>query len=255
MSVANVAFWASDYAYEIMGTRKYSYPEDVLGQKTDSFFGDGENIGFKPRVIDEYITTFQGLPIPQTEERVNSPRLLGEKNKVDGGQHSEEEQKAIDALKARDREVRAHEQAHIAAGGAYVMGGATFTYQSGPDGQQYAVGGEVKIDASPVKGDPEATIRKMQAIMAAAMAPVNPSDTDRAVAAAAARAQSSARSEIAEKGKQDNEEFMRQARERIKSRNSHNTDNTEKEQNLVNSAISAYTTGNLQFATTIDFRV
>ena len=94
-----------------------------------------------------------------------------------------------------DREVRAHEAAHVAAGGQYVRGGATFQYQKGPDGKMYAVGGEVSIDTSPVKGDPQATISKMEAVKSAAMAPADPSGQDRAVAAAASAAEAAARKE------------------------------------------------------------
>lgn len=46
--------------------------------------------------------------------------------------------------------MRAHEQAHKTAAGGLAQGGATFEYQTGPDGKQYAVSGEVKIDTSPV---------------------------------------------------------------------------------------------------------
>ncbi|MBE7637960.1 hypothetical protein GUA87_13970 [Sneathiella sp. P13V-1] len=97
---------------------------------------------------------------------------------------TEEEQAIVQQLKARDREVRNHEQAHAAVGGQYA-GSPTYTYQSGPDNQRYAVGGEVKIDASPVAGDPEATIQKMDTVIRAALAPAEPSAQDRKVAATA----------------------------------------------------------------------
>ena len=87
---------------------------------------------------------------------------------------TEQEQAEVDALKARDRQVRAHEQAHAAIGGAYA-GAPSYTYQVGPDGQRYAVGGEVKIDASPIPGDPEATLEKMRVVERAALAPAEPS--------------------------------------------------------------------------------
>jgi len=99
-------------------------------------------------------------------------------------------------LRATDREVRAHEQAHKAAGGRYA-GGASFDFAVGPDGHRYAVGGEVPIDASAVPGDPEATIRKMAVVVAAALAPARPSAQDRAVAAQAAQTALSARAELA----------------------------------------------------------
>lgn len=107
----------------------------------------------------------------------------------------EAEQKVIEKLSARDREVRAHEQAHAAVGGQYA-GSPTYTYQRGPDGVSYAVGGEVSIDTSPVPNDPEATLRKAEQIARAASAPAEPSGQDRAVAAQAAKMAQEARIEI-----------------------------------------------------------
>ncbi|WP_372964330.1 putative metalloprotease CJM1_0395 family protein [Marinobacter sp.] len=99
-------------------------------------------------------------------------------------------------LKARDREVRAHEAAHQAVGGQHA-GAMSFTYERGPDGAQYAVGGEVSIDVSVVAGDPQATIEKMRVVRSAAMAPAQPSSQDRAVAAQAMQIMLQAQSELA----------------------------------------------------------
>ncbi|MEJ5244629.1 MAG: putative metalloprotease CJM1_0395 family protein [Bacteroidota bacterium] len=107
---------------------------------------------------------------------------------------SEKEKQVVEELKRRDQEVRQHEQAHIAAGGSLVRGGANFNYQVGPDGKQYAIGGEVQIDVSP-EDTPEATIRKMQQVQRAALAPGDPSPQDRAVAAMASRMEAQAASE------------------------------------------------------------
>jgi hypothetical protein len=73
----------------------------------------------------------------------------------------------------------------------------SFTYERGPDGAQYAVGGEVSIDVGPVQGDPEATIEKMRVVRAAAMAPAQPSAQDRAVAAQAMQAMLQAQADMA----------------------------------------------------------
>jgi hypothetical protein len=114
---------------------------------------------------------------------------------------SADEKKQVEQLKSVDREVRAHESAHVGAGGGVVKGGASFQYQSGPDGQQYAVGGEVSIDASPVKGNPQATIQKMQMVIRAALAPAQPSGQDRSVAASASQAMAQAQQELTESKK------------------------------------------------------
>jgi len=107
-------------------------------------------------------------------------------------QHAE-----VARLAQTDRQVRAHEQAHIAAAGAVARSGPSFTYATGPDGQLYAVGGEVSIDTSAVPGDLRATIRKAEIIQAAANAPADPSPQDRQVAAAAAQMAMQARLELA----------------------------------------------------------
>ena len=58
------------------------------------------------------------------------------------------------------------------------------------------MGGEVRIDTSPVEGDPEATLLKAQQIRRAALAPANPSAQDRNVAAKASSLESQARQEL-----------------------------------------------------------
>ncbi|TKA91281.1 hypothetical protein FAZ79_01730 [Guyparkeria sp. SB14A] len=119
---------------------------------------------------------------------------------------SNEEQRVLAELKARDQEVRAHENAHRAAGGDLVRGGS-YDYQQGPDGKRYAIGGDVQIDTTPVAGDPRATAEKMAQVIRAALAPAEPSPTDLAVAAQATaernRAQSEARADNGDSGTDD----------------------------------------------------
>jgi len=110
---------------------------------------------------------------------------------------SPEAQEQLAKLKARDQHVRAHEAAHMAAGGSLVRGGATYSYQQGPDGRRYAVGGEVSLDSSPVPDNPQATLAKAERLRAAAMAPPDPSGQDRAVAAQAAAMASKASADLA----------------------------------------------------------
>lgn len=114
-----------------------------------------------------------------------------------------EQEQAVKKLKQRDQEVRAHEAAHRGAGGA-MTGGATYSYQTGPDGRRYAVGGEVSIEVSKEK-DPQATIAKMQRVKAAALAPANPSATDRAVAQKADAIATQARQELSRQTGREND--------------------------------------------------
>lgn len=114
-----------------------------------------------------------------------------------------EEKKRVEELKERDAEVRRHEQAHIRAGRQYVRGGAEYEYEKGPDGNQYAVSGEVNLDTSPIPDNPEATIQKAETIKRAALAPEEPSGQDRKVAAEADEMKREAQKELAEHLKEE----------------------------------------------------
>jgi hypothetical protein len=96
---------------------------------------------------------------------------------------SPDELKLLKELEARDSEVKAHEAAHQAAGGG-MTGAATYTYQQGPDGKMYAIGGEVSISISS-GSSPEETIKNARQVAAAAMAASDPSPQDHAVASSA----------------------------------------------------------------------
>lgn len=129
-----------------------------------------------------------GAQEDQSEKSGEAVQAVGDDDsKLTDEELTEEELAMIEQLSARDQEVRAHERAHQAVAGSYA-GSASYTYQSGPDGKRYAIGGEVPIDASPIPGDPQATIAKMQVVKAAAMAPAEPSSQDRRVAASASQA-------------------------------------------------------------------
>ena len=109
---------------------------------------------------------------------------------------TEAEEALVRELQQRDRAVRAHELAHVVAGGRFVTRPASYDYQVGPDGRRYAVGGEVSIDTS-VPADPEEALAKAETIERAALAPVDPSPQDYQVAARARQMAAEARRELA----------------------------------------------------------
>jgi hypothetical protein len=97
----------------------------------------------------------------------------------------EEAQQRSDAavireLSTRDIAVRNHEAAHVAASGG-LAGVPSYSFEMGPDGKAYAVGGEVSIDLSSGR-DPQETISRARRIRAAALAPADPSAQDLAIA-------------------------------------------------------------------------
>lgn len=134
----------------------------------------------------------------QATQAVEATRGAEEPTGAEGtnAQLTKAEQEEVRELEKRDREVRAHENAHAAAAGSFAAGGPSFETVRGPDGKQYAVAGEVPIDVSEA-ASPEATLRKAQAIQRAALAPADPSSADRAIAAKAGRMAAEASAQMA----------------------------------------------------------
>lgn len=117
---------------------------------------------------------------------------------------SAEEQRVINELRRRDVAVKAHETAHAIAGGG-LTSSPSYTYQLGPDGRQYAIGGHVSVDTSPGR-TPEETVNKARQIRTAALSPAEPSASDRAVANQATQMEMQARTQIAVEKREANEQ-------------------------------------------------
>ncbi|MBM2815877.1 MAG: hypothetical protein HW421_2639 [Ignavibacteria bacterium] len=154
-------------------------------------------------------------------------------------QMSESEKKMVEELKKIDSKVRSHENAHLTAAAGLVKGGPTYTYRTGPDGRQYAIGGEVQIDTSEVPDDPEATLRKMQQVQRAALAPPDPSPQDQSAAQHAQQAQSKAIMEMSKKIVDNAEESISKNKVNINPNQEQNTQKTQnvKQENKIQSAV------------------
>lgn len=155
--------------------------EEVRGQ-LDRWFGP------EPEKDD-------GILPEEVREAAKDPFREPETAKENRAVLSEEERQTVQKMAARDAQVRAHENAHVAAAGG-MASAPSYTYETGPDGKRYAIGGSVKIDMSP-EATPEETLKKAERIRAAAMAPAEPSPQDAAVASRASQMASDARAEIA----------------------------------------------------------
>lgn len=129
-----------------------------------------------------------------------------------------EQQTQVRQLQNRDREVRAHEQAHASVGGN-LAGAPNLNFTTGPDGKRYAVSGDVAIDISPVANDPAATIRKLEQVQRAALAPANPSSQDRRVASRAASSANQARAELNIERLEESKEARETQRDDLKESN------------------------------------
>lgn len=140
----------------------------------------------------------------------SAPASLGV-SKSEQAQEQQELEITRDLAK-RDREVRAHEQAHASIGGQYTSA-PSYTYERGPDGRLYAVAGEVKIDTSPVPNDPQATLEKAEIIQRAALGVAEPSAADRAAAADARAMAAEARAEMLQQEEEVRADETRSAEE------------------------------------------
>lgn len=183
------------------GTNSYYTYQSALEQGSDLIPPSSGN-NFRAQDTD----AGESVPLSDSEDQVNPDSQAQEDESSRNEDQSlvsdtesgltQDEKQLVEQLEKIDTEVRAHEMAHIAAGGQYITSGATFSYQQGPDGRNYAVGGEVSIDTSPEPGDPEATLQKMRQVRAAALAPAEPSAQDIKVASKAASQAAKAMAEI-----------------------------------------------------------
>lgn len=154
--------------------------------------------------VDENVLARPGSDDPRSRNGAARGSKDGQPAAGNGGAKGDETVRAsklkpaqvheVQELAERDRQVRAHEAAHQAAAGS-LGGSASFTYQTGPDGKSYAVGGEVPVDMSGGR-TPAETISRAAQIRAAALAPADPSPQDLAVAAAATAMEAAARQEL-----------------------------------------------------------
>ncbi len=136
-------------------------------------------------------------PGQQTAEKQTAEKQAAEKQTPGKDKFlTPEELRLVTELKQTDTDVRTHEMAHIAAGGSLITSGASFSYKRGPDGNNYAVGGEVGIDTSAISGDPRATLQKMQQVKRSALAPASPSSQDIKVASQASAMAAKASSDL-----------------------------------------------------------
>lgn len=190
----------------------------------------------------------------ETSRPVTETKSSKEAQNRNSVQTDREQLATIAELSKRDREVRAHEQAHASAGGRYA-GAPSLSYQRGPDSRLYAVSGEVAIDTSPVPGDPQATLEKALTVQRAALAPVDPSAADRSIAAKAVAIAGQARAELLIENS-DKAESSIAPPEKVESSSISEEEDTEGSVNLEQQLISSgAVTGNLPQGSFLDLKV
>lgn len=145
------------------------------------------------------IPSLSATSSPYVPPRTADEKTVGREKSPAGASDealSPEQQAQVQKLAETDRKVRAHESAHLAAAAGIAIGGANFSFETGPDGKRYAVGGEVQISVSEGR-TPEDTIARAEQVRRAALAPADPSAQDQKVAAEASQMAAQARMSLA----------------------------------------------------------
>ena len=204
------SFGGGSHGRRSVGQRDVAVSQDVMSTSTASVTGSAEGSGVAvPQIFPTRIPGEIKPPVEEDntrqlrEQQAKKEQAESEKEattradakRPDGSIMTAEEQEYLAYLRGRDREVRQHEQMHVAVGGQYITSGPNYVYEKGPDGGRYAVGGEVGIDASKER-EPETTITKMQIVRAAALAPPETSAQDQSTAARASANEQEARQEL-----------------------------------------------------------
>lgn len=107
-------------------------------------------------------------------------------------------------MQKQDRQIRQHEQAHLAASGRIPIFGPIYQMEKGPDGRMYVTGGKVNFRMPPAQSA-QGKLELAQQLRTMALAPASPSAKDRSIAARAAQQINQARLELAFKERADRE--------------------------------------------------
>jgi hypothetical protein len=94
---------------------------------------------------------------------------------------SEEEKERLEELRRRQNRIKRRHRTQAQVASKYTEGGPQYIYKRGPDGEMYAVKGEVEYDTTR-EDSPEQTIEKMKAIKKAVRATPEPTLEDKRVA-------------------------------------------------------------------------
>ncbi|EIZ0998472.1 TPA: hypothetical protein SG266_001520 [Campylobacter coli] len=174
-----------------------------------------------------YEKTQKNNTTQENTENTNSQKKDSKQNNeqtqmINGVELTLQQVQQLRELQSIDRNVKAHEAAHQAAGGG-LAGAASFSYTRGPDNQMYAVAGEVPIRMQEGR-TPEETIANARQVAAAAMAPADPSPQDYKVAANAAKMEFDARAEATKLKAQEAKEKKEEEEEKQESSDKNNQD-------------------------------
>ena len=140
---------------------------------TDSF--DNISIAQLQNKLSQKYAQLRKLESKDELENISSKKDYIEQTQNTKNYDEQDFARVLEKFKRTDAEIRSHEQIHASIG--HTTAPISYTYQQGPDGKMYAVGGSVRLDTS-MPEDPKAAAFKLDQIQRAASAPMDSSAAD-----------------------------------------------------------------------------
>lgn len=122
--------------------------------------------------------------------------------------HPSGEDETLRRLKNRDAHVKAHEASHAGSGGVMTIGAPSYTYQIGPDGKPYAIGGKVTLASRPAS-NPRMAELHARSLKNASLSVDDPSPQDLAAASSAEAMAREARIAAASYKQQEEQQYSK----------------------------------------------
>ena len=134
------------------------------------------------QIYSELSSKYAQLNKIDQEEKVEATRKKDYIEQSSGTNKYDEKDfaKVLEKFKQTDEKVRTHEQIHASIG--HTTAPISYTYQQGPDGKMYAVGGQVRLDTS-IPKEPKAAAFKLDMLQKAASGPIDSSGADNTISA------------------------------------------------------------------------
>ncbi len=145
-------------------------PSELRGRRASDADNDNSNVPTRP-------ISFADLAAPEISLSPYEFAKLQEEQQYDDSA----KQQFLSKLQATDIGVRTHEAQHFFVGAGLTQGTPEYDYARGPDGNFYAVGGQVNLSTTG-SSDPEIAARESDTLARAATAPGDTSAQDISVA-------------------------------------------------------------------------
>jgi hypothetical protein len=136
------------------------------------------------QIYSQLLSKYDKLDKIEQDQQIQSAQKKDYIEQSSGiGKYDEQDfARVLDKFKQTDTNIRSHEQIHASIGAT--TSPISYTYEKGPDGKMYAVGGKVTLDTS-LPDDPKAAAFKLDMLQKTASGPIDSSGADNTIASQA----------------------------------------------------------------------